>query len=244
MFNIYICDKNLSSQRKLSTVIGDIAHKKLLDIKIATFQSGEDLLAGKPELADIICMDVVLDGALNGIETAKELRRRRCCAEIIFVATNGEYVFEAYDICPIPLQYLIKDKITAEKFESVFSRAISMVQKKRQELFTFKFQGKKVSIPFRDISHFTIINGVVFVFYTEKKLDFKSSLLLLQKQLPEKIFIRTHRSHIINLKYISFIRHRSVVLTTGQEIPIGKTYAKSVEHEFSRYLEDSHAIKI
>ena len=243
MFNIYICDKNIPSQRKLSTVITEIAWKRHLDINITTFISGEELLSGKFELADIIYMDVML-GALNGIETAKELRRRGCCAEIIFVAASDAYVYEAYDISPLPVQYLIKNKIPDEKFESVFLRAVSLVQNKRPEVYTFKIRDEKKTIPLREISHFMIKKCVVSVFYAGKEMRIRSSLLCLQEQLPEKTFIRTHRSYIINLRYVSYIRQRSVILTTGQEVPIGVTYAKIVEQKFSRYLEDSHAVKI
>ncbi len=130
MLNIYICDKDISSQRKLSTAITKISQKKYLDTNIKTFKCGAELLSYQPEFADIICLDVMLSGALNGIETAKELRRKGCCAEIIFVTSNGEYVYEAYDINPLPVQYLIKEKITEEMFESVFLRAVSLAQKK------------------------------------------------------------------------------------------------------------------
>jgi DNA-binding LytR/AlgR family response regulator len=85
---------------------------------------------------------------------------------------------------------------------------------------------------------------MVSVFYAGKEMSFRSSILYLKEQLPEKSFIRTHRSYIINLKYISCIRQRSIILTTGQEVPIGVTYAKIFGHEFSRYLEDSNAVKI
>ncbi len=243
MFNIYICDKNISFQWELSTVIKDIAGKKH-DINITTFQSGEELLLGNFELADIIYIDVTLVGKLNGIETAKELRKRGCCSEIIFIASSDAYVYEAYDINPLPVQYLIKNKLTEEKFKSVFLRAVSQAQKKRPEVFTFKIQNVKKTIPLRDISHFMIKKCMVSVFYTGKEMSFRSSMLCLQEELPEKDFFRTHRAYIINFKYVSCIRQRSVILTTGQEVPIGITYAKIFGQEFSKYLEDSNAVKI
>ncbi len=36
MFNVYVCDKNISFQRGVSTAINDIVGKKHLDINITT----------------------------------------------------------------------------------------------------------------------------------------------------------------------------------------------------------------
>lgn len=43
-------------------------------------------------------------GALNGIETAKQLRELGCNSEIIFLTTSEDYVFKAFDASPV--QYL------------------------------------------------------------------------------------------------------------------------------------------
>ncbi len=244
MINIYVCDNNISTKCGLASAIKDIASKNHLYININTFHSGEELLSEDFELADIIYIDVTLVGKLNGIETAKEIRKRGCCSEIIFIASSDEYVYEAYDIHPLPVQYLIKNRITDEEFESVFLRAFSLAQKKEREVFTIKTHNKRKTIPLRDISHFIMKKCMVSVFYSEKEISFRSSMLYLQDQLSKRNFIRTHRSYIINLSYVSCIRQKSVVLTTGQEVPIGITYSKIFGQEFTRYLEDSNAVRI
>ena len=69
-----------------------------------TFANGEQLLAAA-EKFDIIFLDIRMEGR-GGIETARELRRRRAETILIFLTGLKEYVFEAFDVSAF--HYLLK----------------------------------------------------------------------------------------------------------------------------------------
>ncbi|MPM32503.1 hypothetical protein SDC9_79066 [bioreactor metagenome] len=58
----------------------------------------------------------------------------------------------------------------------------------------------------------------------------------LEEQLHGKGFIRTHRSYIVNLQYISKFGRRTVMLKTGESIPVGVTYEEKVKSDFIDFM--------
>jgi DNA-binding LytR/AlgR family response regulator len=78
-----------------------------------------------------------------------------------------------------------------------------------------------------DITHIKSIGNYIQVFYINgecaySKLKIKNAI----KQLNRKAFIKTHRSHIVNMNFVEryYMEGRSLKLKTvdGEEIPISK----------------------
>ncbi len=237
MVTIFLCDDNEQMIDKYTRLINKYAIKNKIIIMISTFKSGEALvfhMSDAPNQADIIYLDILMD-PLNGIETAKQLRKLSCNSEIIFLTTSEDYVFEAFDVSPV--QYLIKDSTSAERFEEIFLRAISLVEDKKTDMFVCELGSTRNIIPMKDISHFEIWRRLVIVHYQGvKSFEYYGTMKQLEQQLLKKNFVRVHRSYMINLKYIKKFQRTNLILKTGEIIPIGGTYTKLVNHAFSDYM--------
>jgi DNA-binding LytR/AlgR family response regulator len=237
MITIFLCDDNIKSLEKYSDLIVRTAQKNQIDIALSVFTNGESLLfhlSEDPDLPDIIYLDVVMDG-LNGIDTAKKLREFGSKAALIFLTTIEDYVFDAFDA--LPMQYLIKDETTEVRFEEVLLRAVGMVSNASEEQFVCKAGASRKIIPLKDISYFEIWQGVITVYYGRKE-EFKYWMTMedLENELREKSFVRTHRSYIVNLRYISNFQRRSLMLKTGESIPVGVTFEDRVKAAFAKYI--------
>lgn len=241
MLNIVLCDDNQQMQDAYSSLIMNVANYNGINITLSTFESGESLvfhLLDSPNQADIIYLDILM-GPLNGMKTAKKLRELGCSSEIIFLTTSEDYVFEAFDISPV--QYLIKDSTTAERFEQVFLRAVSLTREKKTEMFICDSGNTRKVIPIRSISYFEIWKRVIIVHYQKRDLfEYYGTLEQLEQQLLGKGVIRVHRSYMVNMPYIAKFQSQKLVLKTGEVIPIGVTYMKLVKQTFSNYLSQSN----
>lgn len=72
--------------------------------------------------------------------------------------------------------------------------------------------------------------------YNTKGEVLKSSANIssIEKALPENVFFRSHRSHIINLSFITNYNGKSGILTVaGHEVPISETYQQKFMELFS-----------
>ncbi|MNO00987.1 LytTr DNA-binding domain protein [compost metagenome] len=57
-----------------------------------------------------------------------------------------------------------------------------------------------------------------------------------------KNFVRTQRSYIVNLQYIAEFQRRTIILKTGEMIPVGVTYEEKVKSTFLDYMIRNNTI--
>lgn len=237
MLRVALCDDNNNAIESYARLIFQIAEKNQIEIELSSFCSGEELLfqyADIPQQLDIIYLDILMDKT-NGMETAQKLRDSKCKAQIIFLTSCDEYVYEAFDVNAI--HYLLKEETTIDKFEEVFLTAADLALKKEAERFTYEFDGETGVIPIEQISYFEISQRLVTVHYgTGEIAKFYTSMEQLEDRLSGKDFVRTHRSFLVHLSYIAKFQHRSLWLRGGEEIPIGITYMQSLKSIFSDYI--------
>lgn len=241
MLKVAICDDSQKTVETYSKLISHCAKTNQLDIELSCFYSGESLLfhlTETPEQIDIIYLDILM-GKTDGMETARRLRKNNCNAQIIFLTSCEDYVYDAFDVNAI--QYILKDETTAEKFERIFLRAVQLASQKEEEVFVCKFDVEKYVVPIRQISHFEIWKRIVTVHYGINQIaKFYSSMEQLELQFREKGFVRVHRSYMVQLSYIYKFERQKIILKSGSAIPIGITYQQDLRRKFSDYISRCH----
>lgn len=237
MITIFLCDDNSETVERYSNLIKQTARREQIDISISAFYNGRSLLfhmSDTPDLPDIIYLDILMDD-LNGVNTAKKLRELGCYAEIIFLTSSDDYVFDSFDVSPV--YYLLKAETSETKFEQVFLRAVHLSNSKVTQKFICKSGALRKVIPIKEISHFVIWKGIVTIHYGKnEKFEYWITMEELDEQLREKNFVRTHRSYIVNLQYIAEFQRRTIILKTGEMIPVGVTYEEKVKSTFLDYM--------
>ncbi len=241
MLKIALCDDNCEAVKRYAELLSQIAEKWKMEIEISCFYSGESLLfhyTEAPKQVDIIYLDILMDQT-DGMETARKLRECSCEAQIVFLTSYEDYVYEAFDVNAV--QYLLKEETSIEKFEKVFLKAAELASEKEDELFIFEFDGKTHAIPIQHISYFEIWKRLVTVHYQgEKTGKFYGTMEQLENQLFEKNFVRVHRSYLVNLPYISVFQNQAIRLKTEEVIPVGVTFVRLLKKRFSDYISDFH----
>ncbi|MBC8587781.1 LytR/AlgR family response regulator transcription factor [Paratissierella segnis] len=241
MLKIALCDDNKNTITKYAELISELVEKYQLQIEISCFSSGESLFfhySNIPEQIDIIYLDILMDKT-DCMETARKLRDIGCKAQIIFLTSYEDYVYEAFEVNAA--QYLIKEDTSKEKFEKVFLKAVEMVSENKEELFSIKFDGKTTVIPISEIAYFEIWNRVITVYYGDgKSAKYYYSIDRLEEEMSGKDFVRVHRSYLVNLSYIEMFRNQNIKLKTGAIIPVGVTYSESLKKTLSNYISRFH----
>ncbi|WP_312637309.1 LytTR family DNA-binding domain-containing protein [Oscillibacter sp.] len=241
MLRVVLCDDNSDSVRKYAELISLIADKNQYEVVISSYESGETLLfhnEDTPGQIDILYLDILMEKA-DGMETARKLRDSGCKAQIVFLTSCEDYIYDAFDVNAV--QYLIKDITSIEKFERVFLIAAERASVNKEELFTFEFDGEIGIIPIHQISYFEIWKRLVTVYYGNgKTAKFYGRMEQLEESLCRKGFVRAHRSYLVHLPYIAMFRHQSLLLKTGEEVPVGGTYMQPLKRAFSDYIAYFH----
>lgn len=235
MLNVFMCTHDCSNVEKYCEMIESLSMQYDLptNIECISYDENLDTLLEKPAVPDIIYMDTT--GKMNGLELAKQLRARHCDAEIILLTNNTDQLYDSFAIKP--MQYLIDSKLTFKRFAEVFMHAVCRVwvKHKKNSLFLHKSGNGLIVLPIRNIVFFKIHKRVVTVYYEDKERTFYSCMETLEKQMKEQNFIRTHRSYLVNLSYVSKIASNCIYLNSDESLPIGTTYLNKVKQAFHDY---------
>jgi DNA-binding LytR/AlgR family response regulator len=171
----------------------------------------------KMEQIDVVFLDIQMP-ELKGTDFAKMIDTS---TKVIFTTAYSEYALEGFELNA--LDYLLKP-ITFERFlqsvnkietrGEVTSEASTIIVKSGYDLHKLNFN---------DILYIESDSEYV-VFHTfGKKIMSYQTLTSLEKLLPDQIFLRVHRSYIVNMKKVSALKGKDLLLSEIK-IPVSATY--------------------
>jgi DNA-binding LytR/AlgR family response regulator len=204
--------------------------------------SGEKAIeAALKEKPDLILMDIMLKGKMNGIEAAEKIKES-LNIPIIFLTAYAEDATLSKAKLVEPYGYILKpfkeiDLKTAievaiykhsKEIEVIRERDLlfQIVENKEDNEFVFiKSKSKFVKINIVDISLIEALKDYVIIHTKEGKFTVHSTMKDIEKKFDFENFFRVHRSYIINTNKIISIEHSNIVLEGySKEIPIGGSY--------------------
>ncbi len=222
--NIFICDNCAEQTSLCKKTLQHLANRHGVHAKIRSFPSCEALLFEAEDsyaTLDLVYLEINMPG-LNGLETAKRLREIGYLGDIVFFTVTPDFAIQGYDVNA--LHYVLKDKTSAEKFEEIFLRAYARKQRRESEVLVLTCAGESRCVPLEDIRYFEIQQRIVTVVYADQRFEFYSTMMRLEEQLFNKGFVRTHKSFLVNKRFIRSIDSARVLLDTDEELPVGKRY--------------------
>ncbi len=235
MLNIFMCANNYFNIEKYYEIVRSISvhYHFATNIECICHKKDMDMLLEKPNIIDIIYIDI--NEKEDGLNLAKQLRAIGCGAEIILLANNTDYLYDSFVVKPT--QYLVASDFTFNHFAEVFMQAAYRAETKRSEnsLFLHKCGKGLIVLPIHNIMFFKINRRIVTARCERQEQTFYSHMGALEKRMKEQHFIRTHRSYLVNLSYISKIVGNYIYLNSDETMPIGTTYMSNVKKAFHNY---------
>ena len=150
-------------------------------------------------------------------------------ANIIIVSPDDKDALKAFEFNIV--DYLIKP-LTFSRFCKAVDKAIRYYANKEvsnsdaNEIF-IKKGSALVKLKIKDIIYVEALENYVILNTKNEKFTIHFTMKAIEYQLPSGIFIRVHRSFIVNISLIKTIKENSLDLIIGNEfrdIPIGLSY--------------------
>lgn len=177
---------------------------------------------------DLIFLDIQMPG-INGIEFLKSLINK---PKVIITSAHKEYALDGFNLDVV--DFLLKP-ITLDRFFKAINKFQNFQTKDSKETFkSFDIQQNKTDILIKDTNktyrinpdNILYIEGMreyIKVYTTNETIITKSSLTNFSKQLDDSIFIRIHKSYIINTNKVNAFTKSSIEIA-NKKIPIGRSY--------------------
>lgn len=232
---IIVDDEDLA-RVSLKLSLNKFEHISIVDECVNGFEAIKSVKKYKP---DVLFLDIQMP-KLNGFDVVELLAEDT--PNIIFVTAYDEYAIKAFDANA--LDYLLKPvnqerlKVAIERLdEKIATRVKPKYQHVMQNLsqnnlplqrILVKENTKVNVIPVNEISHIEAQDDYVLIHTKHKTYIKNERISRLETELDPQIFLRLHRSYLVNLDYISRIESYSkdsklVKLNNGIEVPVSRS---------------------
>lgn len=228
---IAVCD----DEKEIRDMFAEKIGKLYPEADLSLYRSGEELLLSD-KVPDILLLDIQMPGK-NGMETAKELRRKSKKAIIIFVTALDDFVFQAFDVGAF--HYLVKP-FDDNKFKEVLENAIKESEDRKadnsdQEKKNLMIMagGKHITVNLAEIIYAEVFDRKVILHTIHEDIEYYGKMKELHEKAGED-FYRPHRAYLVNFNYIRKYDATTIYLEKGQALMAKQNYRDFVK-SYLRY---------
>lgn len=212
---VAICDDE-DMQLSLTKKNLELAYKSL-DMIVDTYTSGADLLNAVNSVSyDLILLDIEMP-EMNGIDIAKELRKKENNTEIVFLTSHVEYALEGYEVNA--LRYLTKPA-KAEKLAEII--AYLKEQRKKDKRILLRNGEEMEMVCVAEIYYMEAQDQMIRIVTGQGEYRNRYNLGDYETELADYGFFRIHRSYIINLGRVRRLTGREIVMEDGACLPVSR----------------------
>ncbi len=216
-----IVEEQKPAQRVLQQYIARLDHLNLLHVCTNAVEATAHL---HNDAIDLIFLDLHLP-QMDGLAFLRSVSH---CPSVIITTAYSEHAVDAFDLNVA--DYLLKPF----SFER-FCRAVSRVSNANREMETktrppclfIKADGDFIRLELDDIVFVSSDGNFLNIITTQARYHIAGTLSDWESRLPDRHFIRTHRSHIVNLNKIIRVGRQHVETDYGRT-PMGRTFCDSI----------------
>lgn len=239
MLKIAICDDEEYFLKFEEKLISNYMETRGIEYQIMAFASGIDLLKALDGIAefDIIFLDIVMND-LDGIDTAKKIRKITRDVYLVFVTIYISYALQGYEVRAT--RFILKDnKFFRLAMKECIDTIIQEMNHVKQRQ-SFKFREGDVELALENIMYIestihklyfhVVLDSTLLTFTMYGKLD------TIESMFKDNSFCRIHKSYLVNLKYVKQIERYRLELRNGMGLSISQSRYKEVKEKYIDYL--------
>ncbi|WP_099466845.1 LytR/AlgR family response regulator transcription factor [Konateibacter massiliensis] len=231
---IAIVEDERSYQEQMIKYLTDFEQEYDTVIRPQVFSDGDEIVEayenGNNQWS-IIFLDIKMKNK-NGIETAREIRKRDNDVVIIFITSLMQYAIKGYEVDA--LDFVLKP-ISYGQFALKMKKALNSV-KKRESRFLVLFKGQRMDkVSTDDIRYIEVQNHYLHIVTKAHTYKMRGTMQEIEKELSNLPFARCSNAYLVNLKHVKQVTKDTVYLA-DTELSITRTKKAGFLQQFSDYL--------
>ncbi|MFT5646396.1 MAG: DNA-binding LytR/AlgR family response regulator [Aureispira sp.] len=221
--NVIIVDDEPLAQEVLETYVSKFPALNLI-AKCSNAVEAFDVLNNNS--IDLMFLDIQMP-QISGIDFLKTLPNP---PQVIFTTAYSEYAMAGYELNVV--DYLLKP-ISLDRFAKAVNKAVAKELQENEptihastetaDYIFVKADKKLIKIRFDQINYIEGLKDYVILHTPNGRVVTLQTMKSLEVKLPSDIFMRVHRSFIVNMGNISIIEGNTIQIEK-KIIPIGKNY--------------------
>ncbi len=237
LLKIAICDDEKNVLEQQCKIIKEILYEKNIKFIVEVFESPVELLESKT-IHDILILDIQMDD-MDGIATAKQIKKRNEDSIIIFVTNYDAYLDDAFDVHAFRF---LKKPLDRHRVARGIEAALTEIEKNRRFIIATKGINK-VKIMTQSIIYIYVVAKKVFVVTTKGEIAISDSFESILSQLNKRTdFFEPHRGYCVNFKYINNYDKDKIYCTfngKSYEVYLSRRKYNSFRKNFIEWMGDA-----
>jgi DNA-binding LytR/AlgR family response regulator len=233
--NIIVCEDLQDDGHVLRSHIKTFFETINCPVEITVFENGDSFLKNWDTLktgnVKIAFLDIYMPGT-SGIDVAGKIRETDEDMVIIFTTTSLDHGLDGYSVQA--LQYLVKP-VGYPEVEKVLNKCVKLFADSLRSIEILADR-LTVRVLLKDIMYIEIFNHTCHIHTVTETIKSYRPLDELERQLDERNFIRTHRSFIVNMRYIDDVAENDFLLKNGAAVPIRRSDKLAIKQSYRDYL--------
>lgn len=174
-------------------------HESLQDVTLATYTTGEAMEAAEADF-DLVILDIELDGDLDGITLAGNLKAKNNAVIIIFMTAHQQYVTPLYHI---EASGLLLKPLEERLFHQELALALRQYQHNHYQ-YSFQSFGETTTVSAEEILYIQKRGQKQLIYSINRTTPYETygSLKQAEKELSQYHFARCNESVLVNLRYV------------------------------------------
>ncbi len=214
--NCLIVDDEEMSRATVEHFVNQTKMLKLVDVCENAIKASKVLTEQK---VDLIFLDIEMP-QMSGLELLQSLNYS---PKIIFISSKSEYALDAFEFDVV--DYLVKP-VEYPRFLKAVNKAMAQIQtnhNNNREIFV-KSDLKFIRINLSQVLYVEAMADYVIMNLHDIKHIVHSTTKAMVAKLPDDIFVRVHRSYIINILQVQAVENNVIRMKNDVEVPLGASY--------------------
>ena len=228
---IAVVDDLLCDRERISARIAAYAEDHHQSWQVTCFSSGEEFLSTLPERRyAIVFLDILMTG-INGIETARRLRKEDPDAMIVFVTTEADYAVDGYEV--EAAGFLLKeDSRRKNRFDQLMQRLTRHIF--QDVLLELPRGGASLQISAGDILYAEVLDHAMHLHTKSDVYILRMTMDELKPALPQDgRFFECHRGIVVNLDTVVALGGQVIRIENGDTLPVSRRKRSELEHAYA-----------
>ena len=237
MIHAVVADDEALARAKLRQLLAEEHGVDVVGEAANAEETFELVRTTKPQ---VVFLDIHMPG-MDGLDIAAELSLGKDAPppHIIFTTAHDQYALRAFEVHAV--DYLLKP-FSRERLSSAIERARKQINTQQASgqhsgsspsryasRIVFKSKGRIVFLPLSDIRWISAEENYVRIRTATETHLLRETMARLQEKLDPEVFLRIHRSSIVNLQFVKEVRTEldgeySVVLLNGEKVSMSRSY--------------------
>ena len=231
MIRVAVVENDAPERAKIHECLSYLEQTEHIAFQITEFSSGTAFIGAYEPVYDIVFMDIEMPG-MDGMETARELRKTDPAVILIFVTNMAQYAIAGYEVDA--LDFILKP-INKYSFAIKVKRAVSRIPKKTEDFISVKTEGEFKNVQVAAVRFLDIDGHYVVYHLTDEELREYTTLKEACGKLKRSFFVFANRSCLVNLFFVTSVSKDSVMLGSDR-IDISRPQRKTFLNAVSEFM--------